>query len=109
MVGSWRTIKNGELMAYEILTMTVQEDDSIVYRYDLHSKKDNFQNARASYFELTSLAGERAEFSSLKEDESQWRLVIEITREGHLKGSQYDVTGEDPRIYVGYDVSPVSH
>ena len=95
------------MRAYETLTMTAQEDASIVYRYDLHTRKENFQNSRENYFKLISVNGKRAVFSSMKDGERHWRLVIEITQEGHLKGAQFDSTGEDSKVYVGYDASPM--
>lgn len=107
MVGNWRTIKGENLLAYEALTMVSDDNADIIYRYDLHTHQDEFQSARSSYFRLLSVADRRAEFASMDESQPQWRLVIEISKNGNLKGSQYDVTGEDPTVYIGYDAAPM--
>ncbi len=96
-VGTWSTSKEGEMDAYEMLTMR-QTDEGIIYRYEYFSRKDGFIESQPSEFLLKEVKGHRAVFTS--QADPKWILVMEITEEGSLRGMQ--VNSETGKTYIGY-------
>ena len=103
MVGTWRTIKDGELKAYEILTMR-QTDEGITYRFDLYRKAARFVAPGSTSFKLVELDGKRALFDL---EDGPGRITIEITGEGRLRGAWSDPEKPDLPPTIGYDAAPV--
>ena len=106
MIGTYRKLKGGDVLYYEILTMQIV-DHGIEYRFDLYDNSDNFATSVATRFRLAELAKNRARFiGRFNGTDRDAELTIEINSDGRLLGWSAFAGNPDSR-FVGYDAAPV--
>lgn len=103
MVGTWRVVKDGEMRAYEMLTMR-QTDEGVFYRFDLYREAATFDAPGKTVFKLSSIKARRAVFDLV---EGAGRITSEIIDGGRLRGALSNPEQPDLPPVVGYDAMPL--
>lgn len=105
MVGTYRKLKDGEVLYYEILTMHANPE-GIEYRFDLYDSRDDFAAPVITRFRLAELTKNNARFiGRFNGTDRDAELTIEINSDGRLLGWSAFAGDPDSRM-VGYDAAP---
>ena len=101
MVGSWAKNKNGQLIAYEILTMREIEGE-IIYRFDYYKKpkvSDIFAVDSTTRLKLMITAKDQAIFTIIGEE--NWQLTMPVKNDV-LSGYMGDLNKPDAERLYSY-------
>ncbi len=101
MIGSWRKVKNGALVAYEILTMR-DMNGKIIYRFDYYKKTENeetFSVDSTTRLKLVSAKESHAVFNIIGEE--NWMLTMQV-EDGVLSGYMEDQNNPDAERFYSY-------
>jgi len=105
MVGTYRKLKDGEVLYYEILTMRA-DPEGIEYRFDLYDSRDDFAAPVITRFRLAELTKTKAQFiGRFSGTDRDAELTIEISSDGRMLGWSAFAGDPDSRM-VGYDAAP---
>jgi uncharacterized protein DUF6265 len=101
MIGSWRKVRGGTLVAYEILTMRDMNGE-IIYRFDFYKKAGNeetFSVDSITRLKLVIAKENHAVFKIIGEE--NWMLTMQV-EDGVLRGYMEDQNNPDAKRFYSY-------